>query len=435
MPVKSHGYYKKSVMKKLHSTHNLGINGNEPLMMHIDMNSSFATIEQQANPLLRGRPIAVSPYTSPGGIVIAPSIEAKQHGIKLGCTNQEAKLICPDIVILPPDPAKYRDAHIRFKRIFTSYTDKVVPKSIDEAVIDFRGSQIIKRRTMEEIALEIKQRVKEDLGCWVRVNCGIATNSFIAKLAAGFDKPDGLTVINKDNLLDVYRKIQLVDLPGINFRNEIRLNNAEIFSPLQFIDAPVDILRHRVFQAITGVHWYFRLRGWEVDDVVHSRKTIGHTYALGDKTADKKKLAKLLMKLSVKLGRRMRSMEYHAGGINVSFVYTDRSHWHRSMKLHSHVYTDQDIFRNALRVMNMQPKQKRVSNLAVTVYNLEPFFPEQSSLFDGTRSDPTATAKATDIINDRYGNFVITPALMMNMKGIIEDRIAFGGVKDLQDLY
>src|SRR3989442_223410 len=115
----------------------LALNHNKPAIMHIDLNSCFATIEQQANPLLRGKPIAVAGYTTPNGYVISPSMEAKQKGVKVGMTVREAKLMCPGIVIRAPDPPKYRFVHTKFARIFRDYSPVVVPKSIDEAVIDF----------------------------------------------------------------------------------------------------------------------------------------------------------------------------------------------------------------------------------------------------------------------------------------------------------
>src|SRR4051812_39146601 len=101
-------------MKLPDTTFGLRINASEPLTMHIDMNSCFATMEQQANPLLRGRPVVVAAYPSPRGCIVAPSIEAKQFGIKTGMMVQDGRALCPDIVVLTPDPPKYRDAHIRF---------------------------------------------------------------------------------------------------------------------------------------------------------------------------------------------------------------------------------------------------------------------------------------------------------------------------------
>jgi DNA polymerase-4 len=115
----------------------LPINHNQPLVMHVDLNSCFATIEQQANPLLRGKPLVVAAYNSPKGTVVAPSIEAKRFGIKTGMTVRDAKLLYPKVIVRTPDPAKYRAVHLQFKKIFTDYSPAVTPKSIDEAVIDF----------------------------------------------------------------------------------------------------------------------------------------------------------------------------------------------------------------------------------------------------------------------------------------------------------
>ena len=268
----------------------LPINPNKPEVMHIDMNSCFATVEQQANPLLRGRPIAVSPYTSPRGIIIAPSVEAKALGIKLGMRNEEAKKMIPDIVILPPDPPKYRDAHLKFKRIFKSYTSDVAPKSIDEAVIDFRGAQALKRASMPDIGQEIKWRIKKEIGEWMRVSVGIGTNRFLAKTAAGLNKPDGLDTITHKNLLEIYRQMELIDVSGINVRYEARLNAAGIFTPLQFFDTPIEKLKKQIFKSIVGYYWYMRLRGWEIDDAEHGRKSFGHTYALGKRRPTKPNL-------------------------------------------------------------------------------------------------------------------------------------------------
>ena len=422
-------------MAKPIDPYGLGFNTSEPMIMHIDMNSCFASVEQQANPLLRGRPVAVSAYDSPKAIIIAPSIEAKAAGIKLGMTNAEGLEICPDLFVTTPDPQKYRDANIRFRNIFQSYTDKVVPKSIDEAVMDFRGSQAIKNMSMIDIGMEIKQRVKEEIGEWMRVNVGIGTSRWTAKMAAGLHKPDGLDVITHKNLLNVYKSLQLTDLTGISRRNEARLNAYGIYTPMDFYNAPVDLLKKQVFQSIVGYYWYVELRGWEMHDVDTTRRSFGHTYALGQKTADKTKLAPMLMKLCEKTGRRLRKQGYYAKGIHVSFVYQDHTYWGKGRKVKVPLYSTQDIFRQAMLTFNMQPYRKIVTNLFVTVYDLasNEFLPK--SLFDVGKLDLVARSRAFDEINDRYGEFTVVPAEMLEVKDIILDRIAFGGVKDLEDLY
>lgn len=415
---------------------NLGINKATPQVMHVDMNSCFATIEQQANPLLRGRPIGVSSYTTPKGIVLAPSIEAKALGIKLGMKNYECKKIAPEFVSLPVDAPKYRDAHIRFKKIFMSYTNNVVPKSIDEAVIDFTNSPIIKQKDMVGIGVEIKQRVKDEIGDWVRVNVGIGSNRFLAKTAAGINKPDGLEFIDHKNLLKTLKKLELLDLTGINVRYRARLNAKGIFTPLDLYDAPALKLKKEVFNSIIGVRWYLRLRGWEVDNAKQTRKTFGHQYALGKKTADRTDLARLIMKLSEKTGRRLRQAKYRAYGLHISLTYNDYSHWHKGQKTRHELYTSVDIFKAAMNLFDKQPSCKVVKKIAITVYNLKPVSIQQIDLFEDINRDlEYRVSRACDDINDSYGEFTVTPAIMMEMNKTILDRISFGKVSNVEDLY
>src|ERR1700676_4827062 len=122
------------------------LNKAPPLMMHIDLNSCFAIVEQQAKPLYRRKPVAVAAYDSPRGMVIASSYEAKAKGIKLGVNVAEARELDPQAIILMPDPAKYRYAHKLFAEVLADYTDDVTPKSIDEFVIDFNGSPALRDR-------------------------------------------------------------------------------------------------------------------------------------------------------------------------------------------------------------------------------------------------------------------------------------------------
>jgi DNA polymerase IV len=174
------------------------------------------------------------------------------------------------------------------------------------------------------------------------------------------------------------------------------------------------------------------LRRYEIDQVDFGRKSFGNTYALGKQTNEPRELAKLLMKLCEKTGRRLRKAGYTAQGVHVSCVYTDFSFWHTGRKFEQPVYTTQEIYLKALRLLNQSGYTKQVRNLAVSVYDLVPHQSEQLEMF-ATCSH--AVAAAMDKINDKYGEFMITPALMMGMDETIIDRIAFGGVKELEELY
>jgi DNA polymerase-4 len=233
-------------------------------------------------------------------------------------------------------------------------------------------------------------------------------------------------------VLKVYQAVSLLDLNGINTRYQARLNACGIFTPMEFYEASLDTLKQQVFQSINGYYWYLRLRGYEIDQVDFSRKSFGNTYALGKQTSDPRELAKLLMKLCEKTGRRLRKAGYAASGVHVSCVYTDFSFWHTGRKFDLPVYTTREIYLKALRLLNQSGYKKRVRNLAVSVYDLIPARSEQLEMFS---SKSHAVAEAMDKINDKWGEFVITPALMMGMDETILDRIAFGDVKELEELY
>lgn len=402
--------------------------------MHIDLDSCFATIEQQANPLLRGKPLVVAAYSTPNGCVLSPSIEAKRFGVKTGMSVRDARLLCPNAIVRTPDPPKYRDVHTKFKRIFNDYSPNVSPRSIDEAIIDFTGTPYL-ARGLENIGTEIKRRMKKEIGEWIWCSIGISTNRFLAKLGAGLQKPDGLVTITHENLRSIFERIKLTDLYGINTRNEARLNTYGIFTPTQFLDATEQALRQQVFRGIVGYYWYLRLRGWEIDAVDWEQKSIGQEYSLGAQTADPAELSRILMKLCEKMGRRLRSAGKAAYGIHIACVYRDFTHWHRGKKLDQQMYTTMELYRKAQWMLNQAPEHKVVRKLAVSCFDLVPSKTPQMDLFDTAVDKKRLVSDAMDKINDKYGEFIITPALMMDMNDTVVDRIAFGNVKGIQDLY
>ncbi len=409
----------------------LPINRNEPTTLWIDMNSCFASVEQQANHLLRGKPVAVAAYTTPSGCVVSPSIEAKRHGCKVGMTVRECRQLCRGLVVLPPDPRKYRYVHQEFNRIFKDYSPDVVPKSIDEACIEFAGTPILKRMSMVDVAKEIKGRVKNEVGDWLTVSVGISTNRFLAKLAAGLHKPDGLDVLTHENLMETYRSLELTDLCGINTRYEARLNAGGIFSPTDFYNASTDHLQKSVFKSINGYYWYLRLRGWEIDSVSFDRRSYGQMYSLPKATADRKQLAKYLMKLTEKMGSRMRHGGFAAQGVHLSCIYNDYTHWHRGKKFSATLYTSQELYVKVLLLLNSQPEWKPVSKVAVSSFSLVPYNNDQATLFDDDYTKRRRLSDALDCVNTKYGDFTITPALMFGMGNEIIDRISFGSVKEM----
>jgi len=347
---------------------------------------------------------------------------------------REARLLCPDIVVRMPDPPKYRDVHMKFKKIFQYYSPSVTPKSIDEAIIDFTEVESL-GVDLFRIAREIKKRMRTEIGEWIVCSIGVSTNMMLAKLAASLHKPDGLDAIDHENLLFVYERIRLLDFNGINTRFQARLNINGIHTPLDFYQADIDTLEKKVFKSVLGRRWYEKLRGYEADERDFPTRSIGQQYALKRATNDPREVSRLMMKLCEKMGRRLRRKGLNAKGIHIWCLYRDYTTWHRGRPMETEMYATQELYRCAQLILNQQPAKKPIFKIAVSCYDLYECSSAQMTLFDLVDTKARRTADAMDRINDKYGEFTIVPGIMLDMDDLILDRIAFGGVKELEDLY
>ena len=139
-------------------------NSSPSVIMHIDLNSCFASVEQQANPFLRGKPVAVAAFVTDRGCILAASVEAKQLGIKTGMRVMDGRAIYPKLIVLPPDPWKYRNVHLKLRKLISGYTSDFSPKSIDEFVLNMKDYPKLLSGNMTRIGMEIKQRIKREVG-------------------------------------------------------------------------------------------------------------------------------------------------------------------------------------------------------------------------------------------------------------------------------
>jgi DNA polymerase-4 len=396
--------------------------------MHIDINSCFASIEQQANPLLRDKPVAVAAYDTPNGCVLSPSVQAKKFGIKVAMRIKECKKLCPHLIVLTPDPDKYQFVHLALKTLLSHYTPNLKPRSIDEFILDFEKVPAWKDRLFEA-AREIKARIKSEIGDYLTVSIGIAPNRFLAKTASNLHKPDGLDEINQTNFLEVYQSLNLMDLYGISYRNATRLNIAGIYTVTDFFLADVRQLR-LAFKSILGLYWFLRLRGWEVDDVDWQTKSFGHTYSPPKALTTPSELAPILSKLVEKMGTRMRNAGFQARGIHLSLIYRNRTYWGHSLTLGQPLFASQDIYRVAYSLLGQAPGIDPVRNIAVSCFNLLPTANLQLGLFADNLKKERLT-QAIDKINEKWGDFVISPGTMIHTQEYVKKSIAFGNLRSL----
>ncbi len=235
------------------------------MFAHIDMNSYFASVEQQANPHLRGRPLGVCAYLHKNGCVIAASVEAKKQGVKVGMSLQGCRQKCPNMVFVQNDPPKYRAVTSRVFSLLHELTDRVEHYSIDEAFLDLTGWY----RDPAEAAWALcraRLRIQAEVGDWLTCSIGIAPSKFLAKLSSDMEKPNGLVIITPENLDDVLGSLDLEDAWGIGRRIKKRLNRLGIFTLLDLKHYPVANLMRALGKA--GWLWHERLCGRDVDRLV-----------------------------------------------------------------------------------------------------------------------------------------------------------------------
>ena len=293
--------------------------------LFVDFDSFFASVEQHDAPHLRGRPVAVIPVASTTTCCIAASKEAKKlHGIKTGTGVAEALERCPDIALQIARPARYLKVHRLFLETIQTCIPHGTPASVDEVPCWLIGRER-QRDNAEAIARSIK-RALLDAGFGESLTCsiGIAPNRFLAKTASDMHKPDGLTVIEQDDLPHALHALQLRDLCGIGPSMEARLRRAGIDSVAELCAVSRDRLR-RAWGSIEGERFWLQLRGFDLPERETRRGSIGHSHVLGPELRTFEGMRSVLCKLLAKAAMRLRKEGYLAGGmaIRVRFVGMD----------------------------------------------------------------------------------------------------------------
>ncbi|GAB3246560.1 DNA polymerase IV [Larkinella harenae] len=412
----------------------------KPTVLFVDMNSFFASCEQQVNYYLRERPIAVCVYTGKQGCVIAPSIEAKQRGVRLGMRLDEAIQLCPDLIPVETNSKRYREFHVAIINVLRQYTPDVIPKSIDEAVVDLTHCQLIYRNVVE-VARQIKNDIQTKVGDWLRCSIGIAPNAFLAKLGSDLYKPDGLVVITPETIDDVLKNLKLTDLPGIGQSMARRLEEQGILTPLNLRYASPERLR-AVCKSVIGWHWHLRLNfGGEVDLETSAYKSMQamRTIAAHQRESPER-LDELLQSLCLTLERRMVKQDVFCQVIAFHCRYHDGRYYSDEIKLPQPKQDSMELyhlirqrFERFQRANQCEPILNRsIRSMSVSVFRfmsgqLVPF-----SLFeDNTRKN--TLRKIIYEVKDRFGSDKLIRATELRDQPIFRDVIGFGSIKDLHD--
>ena len=278
--------------------------------MHVDLNSFFATAEQQANPALRGKPVGIL-KASGRTCVIAASVEAKRFGVKTGANVYEARKLCPGIILVPADFDKYSDITYRFIDICKSYSPICEVFSLDECFIDVTETEKF-WPSVFHIAFEIKDRLRSEIGDYMMCSIGVSHNRLLAKLASSQIKPDGLFWITDDNKLAILDKSELMDVCGLGYGLYNHLNSFGIDNFPKLRSCSVAFL-HKHFGPYWSVHLYNIARG--IDDTpvipmtaIPDAKSVGRTYTTHRNLTNKSEIVKLVRNLSEEAAAKARQM-------------------------------------------------------------------------------------------------------------------------------
>jgi DNA polymerase-4 len=415
--------------------------------LHIDLNSFFASVEQQLHPEYRGRPLAVVPTQADTTVCIAASYEAKALGIRTGTLVGEAKRLCPEIVLIEGEHSEYAKYSHRIAQAVERCCPVAHTPSIDEMVCQLMGREQEPPRA-RRIALAIKQAIKDDVGQTLRCSIGMAPNRYLAKIASDMQKPDGLIGLLPSQMPRAIAHLELRDLPGVGAKTEERLNAKGIRTMEQLL-ALDRAGMHALWDSVWGDRLYHWLRGAETGDdgaTVTSgiQKSLGHSHVMAPEHRTPEGAWAVAHKLLHKAAMRLRMERFYTGSMGVTIRYAlskeqgtrvkTKKHFsglrHSGWGMEARFSPCQDTLTllGALRgVWAKRPEGAEFARpffVGVTMHNLIPESEFQGSLF-GDEGNRTELAATMDKLNLKYGHTTLHFAGMLPAKESAPTRIAF----------
>ena len=406
--------------------------------MFLDMNCYFASCEQQRHPELRGKPLGVLTYDSPNAAVIAASKEAKKFGIKSGMRLQDCRILCPQLITVTTHPGWYRQIHVDVMNILRSYCDDVIPKSIDEAVINFNSYRLV-YSDLTELAKQIKADItkKHD---YLTCSIGIAPNSFLAKVGTGLQKVDGLVVITPENIDSYLAKMKLTDLPGIASANERRLQMIGIRNPLEMRHASPALLR-KAFGGVVGNYWHSRLNFGEVDMYSKAEnRTMSATRTLSrQQSQNRQVLESMLISLCTRLEQRMVKGELFCKEMFFAIRYKDGTSWDTAIKLVEPLQDAMEMISYIKERIHDFERSRSMdtiftpltTNITVGISSFMNGKVMQYSLFDNRIKKDTVRKVMYQIKDHFEQKDIVRKGCELFVPNVMKDAIGFGSVKDM----
>jgi nucleotidyltransferase/DNA polymerase involved in DNA repair len=381
------------------------------IIMHVDMDAFFASVEQLLHPEWKNKPVIVGadPQNGKGrGVVSAASYEARQFGIHSAMPISQAYQKCPHGIYVKPHGDVYRDFSQKIFNILKRFTPLLEPISIDEAFLDMSGCSHL-YASIEQMGVKIKQEIKEETE--LNASIGIAPNKSLAKIASDFQKPDGLTVINPNEIQQFLDPLSVTKLWGIGKKMALDLQNMGIRTVFELRQYPENFLENKFGKM--GLHIYKMARGIDDRKVIpeEQAKSVSHETTFAEDIQDYSYIQKAVFKLSEKVAGRLRRSNIEGNTIHLKIRFSDFKTYVRSHTLESPTQLTEEIFHTTdFMLTAFNPLKSPVRLVGVGISGLVNKEGTQLSFWDMDKEKKRKAEKMMDQIQDKFGRHIISHA-------------------------
>jgi DNA polymerase IV len=393
--------------------------------LFVDMNSFFASCEQQDNPGLRGHPVAVAPMLVDTTCAIAASTEAKAFGIKTGTLIGEARKRCPQLKVVQARPKLYVEYHHKIREAIETCIPVDAVLSIDEVACKLDNVQH-RPEVARALALSIKAVTRDRAGAFLTCSIGIAANKLLAKLASDMQKPDGLVILLPEDLPHAILHLKLQDICGIGPNMEIRLHEAGITDIAGLWAADAQYLR-RIWNGVTGLRFHALLHGADLASPVNPTRSMGHQHVLAPTERTMDKATPVIRQLLTRAAQRLRSDGFYGRRLCLEIKWVGELGHHFEECRFQETQDTRFLLNHLMRMWSTAPGFKPL-RVGVVLTDLAPKAMHQPDLFD--RPEPGHLTTAIDRLNSRYGRGTINYGSSIPAMG---SKISFQRVPKLEE--
>ncbi|MGC2658218.1 MAG: hypothetical protein WA324_09715 [Bryobacteraceae bacterium] len=371
--------------------------------LFVDMNSFFASCEQQMNPELRGQAVAVAPMLVDSTCAIAASYEAKAFGIKTGTPIWEARKKCPHLKVVQARPKLYVEYHHRIREAIETCIPIDAVLSIDEVACKLDKVQV-QLPVAKALAASIKASIRDRAGVALLCSVGIAANRLLAKLACDMQKPDGLTILRPEDMPDAILHLKLDDFAGIGPNMLVRLNQAGISDMRRLWAADADRLK-RIWGGINGVRFHAMLHGADLPDPKTRSRSMSHQHVLAPDERSLEKATPIIRQLCTRGAERLRKEEFYCQRLGLEIKWTQNLGHHHDECRFKETQDTHFLLANLMRLWDAAPRLKPL-RVGVTLGDLAARGTHQPDLFD--QPEDANLTDAMDWLNTRFGKGTIS---------------------------